>query len=733
MFASCSFATNPAGPSHRRQELVATVLLILTACSSLPSAPGRDVCRKSDIDCTKAPDRCPDAGDDDSGTEPLPPDTYVGPFATRGEHFAAWDGERYRRFFVRGVNLGAALPGDGPNDLKATEEMYARWFDTMREGGVNALRPYVLQFPSFYRTLAAHNRAHPEAPIFLIQGIWLPEPDEKGTLDLHLLTARFDANIEEAVDAIHGKRVIPQRTNGGWGIYDEDVSSWTLGWLPGREVLATEIISTDRHHAGTNRYDGERLRVAQGSPSEVWIAERLDHLVDYERRLHDAGRPFAFSNWLELDPIKHPTEGRASGKDVAQVDLSRVDPFDAPAGYFVSYHAYPYYPNFVSEDPGYRMCADDLGPNSYLGLLRDLRDFHAGTPLFIAEYGVPSSWGRAHSSHSGMHHGGLDEAEQGTFLARMIGNIHDVGAAGGAMFHWTDGWWKRIWITNKVTFPSERLRLWHDMMNAQQHYGLVAFELPPPAFDEAPSTTGDARIRDVRAAFDAEFVHLRITLNAPLLDGDRLVIGLDTYADDRGETLLPNGARTTLRNEFALSLVAPDAAELQVLHSYDLRTIGYTAPPGVTYRSTVSDSGDWAPMKWRIAAAHSADDGSMDFPEELHPIGVLRSRRAAAPQSSRDAVVIDDATVTIRLPWTLLHFADPSRRRVIDDAPQTPSVTEVFETPGIAFAVSIGGTLVETPRLGWPMWNEVPETRQRMKAGAATFFERLHALPTWLD
>src|SRR5262249_31006884 len=150
---------------------------------------------------------------------------------------------------------------------------------------------------------------------------------------------------------------------------DADVSPWMLAWLPGREVLSAEVLATDARHPDQDHFEGTHLRLKCGTPTETWMARRLDHLADYELGQYSETRPLAWSNWLELDPIHHPTEGTASQKDVAQVDLGRIDPFGLPAGYFVSYHVYPYYPDFVSEDPGYRTFSDDMGPDSYLGML----------------------------------------------------------------------------------------------------------------------------------------------------------------------------------------------------------------------------------------------------------------------------------------------------------------------------------------------------------------------------
>src|SRR5207237_1278901 len=78
------------------------------------------------------------------------------------------------------------------------------------------------------------------------------------------------------------------------------------------------------------------------------------------------------------------------------------------AGYFAAYHVYPYYPDFIDLDPGYGAARSAEGPSHYFGYLLDLRRHHAGRPVLVAEYGVPSSRGVSHLQTEGMHHGRRD-------------------------------------------------------------------------------------------------------------------------------------------------------------------------------------------------------------------------------------------------------------------------------------------------------------------------------------
>src|SRR5262249_10449517 len=204
-------------------------------------------------------------------------------------------------------------------------------------------------------------------------------------------------------------------------------------------------------------------------------------------------------------------------------------------------------------------------------------------------------------SYSGMHHGGHTESQQGIYAARMLRNIYDSGYAGAFYFHWMDGWFKRVWITNYRTFPGDRLRLWHDVTNPAQNYGLLAFDVGPPTFRDLPIVTGGAAVNRVSAAADAEFLHLEIQTAVPVAAGESVVIGLATYRQDLGESVLPDGVRApSLRSELALSAVrGTGQAQLVVMSSYDTYGLDRNTPASYSLlRSTVSDAGAWMPVKW---------------------------------------------------------------------------------------------------------------------------------------
>lgn len=661
-------------------------------------------------------------------------DTYPVPFTAKNNstYLQRWNGSAYENFYIKGMNLGIGLPGTQAGDLAATREHYARWFKKMGEIGVNSLRIYTLHFPHFYEELGKYNAAHPTKPIYLFHGVWLDEENDANVFhtELHQASDGFRRNLREAVDAVHGNLTVASRRGRAYGSYRSNISRWVAGWVIGREIIPDEILETNRMHPQDTSFKGKHVNLPQGSPSEVWLADKVDYLIEYERSRYKVDRPITCSSWPTLDPLKHPTENPIeTSEDVASIDMANIDTFDAPGGYFASFHAYPYYPDFIVNEPSYQNERDSEGVNNYIGYLKALKAHYNKIPLVIAEYGTPSSWGNAHFSPSGMHHGGHDEVEQGHYNARMTHNLYDTGMAGGMLFAWIDEWWKRTWIIDEISFPRERYRLWDNLTSPEANFGLIAFELPPPVYKTLKEqATGP--VARIETASDPQYFRVRLGLRENYRPGERMVLGFDTYRDDLGDPILPTGARSSHRNEFALDLDLPKGARLLVTQPYDLVGIWHrSSGPQQIFQSKAVEGAPWALVRWQNDQPRTSADGSLSFPVKFYDIGILRIRQYSAPATSMDAVVVNDRQIEVRLPWTLLNFVDPSSRSVMHDDRSTPG-RESLVSEGIAVSVDYRGQVLDSDgRHSWQTWTLVPPTTERDKPGMADMQRAFSSLP----
>lgn len=682
-------------------------------------------------------------------------------YKTDDDHLMVRQNGRWRPIFLKGVNLGVGVPGTRAGHLAATREQYARWFKLMGENGINTLRIYTLHYPRFYEELDKYNRANPDQPIYLLHGIWL---DEKfGGLDL--LSEDFEENMREVVDCAHGNCHINHRYGRAYGTFKTDISRWIMGWIVGREVNPEEVERTNEHLAGKNDFSGRHIQVRDAQPGDVWWGEQVDYLIGYELEGYGQTRPISVSSWPTLDPLDHPTEGDIyTSEDIESFDMMKLEAVDAPGGLFATFHAYPYYPDFIVDDPDYREHADAEGPNSYLGYLLDLKAHHDTMPLFIGEVGVPSSWGSAHWGYEGMNHGGHTEVEQGEVNARLFRSAFDTNTAGAAVFAWIDEWWKPTWIVDPRGSDEERRPFWHNVCAPEQNYGLIGFDLGEPAWEEeALKTSSDGFIKEVSLVHDTQYFYARLRIDGRFSDADRLTIGFDTYGDkespqfseELGESILPGGIQTQNRNEFALMIEGSERADLMVTQAYDSRRIWHGSPEeGQLYQSIKSDGGPWNLVTWLNSQAHGSNDKSYWFEETFHEIGRLKIRREGQADTSHDAVVLRDDRVDIRIPWTLLNVTDPSQLHVLHSSPNAAKKGRNSEaiTRGIAVSVAFNGELLlETERYRWEPWgragdlNDIPGYEpapdggpnwieyERIKPAMSILRDALNELPTWMD
>ena len=638
------------------------------------------------------------------------------PFKCIGNYIAIRKDGDYVPIFIKGVNLGVGIPGRHPGELAPTREQYRHWLERISECGFNSLRIYTLHSPRFYEEFAAYNEEYTDNPLYLFQGIWLDE--ENPGNDLHTMTGVFDEEIEMAVNCIHGNAQIEYRAGKAHGTYTNDISRWIIGFIIGREIYPTEVIATNELHSEITAFTGTAVMLANGTPSEIWATERLEKLITYERDRYNVQRPASFSSWPTLDPLEHLTEPDFSLEDIVAIDLEPLETFNAPAGVFASYHAYPYYPDFMNEDTGYQTFYDDQGQNNYIGYLTELKRHHASRPLLIAEYGVPSSWGNAHSSISGMNHGGLDEVQQGHYNNRMLHNIYDTDCGGGMLFALFDEWFKNSWITSPLNPDTERRPLFHNVTNPEQNFGLIAFDSGEPDFEYWPETNGDGPINRLRSAYNHEYFYLKIELDHDFSETDTVVVAYDTYRSDLGESVLPNGTIVTNRAEFALE-ISHETAQLYVTEAYDIFGIWHgVAGPEQLFHSVPSDNARWNRVMWKN------NIGEMD----VQDIGLLGIHGDGETESSLDAVAITENRIEIRIPWALLQFTDPSMMMLIDDDRNTAE-RETTRSDGISVSVSTGSELIATGRLLWETWNTPPVTVERDKASYYIVKEGLNSVP----
>ncbi len=678
--------------------------------------------------------------------------------------------------WMKGVNLGAALPGRHASEFPDSST-YAGWVTSMVEMGTNVVRLYTIHPPALYEAILQHNTDHPDRPLRIVHGVWTELPDDHDFAAPDFEDGFF-SEMRRVVDLIHGRADIRPRPGNASGHYTADVSPWTAAYIIGREWEPFSVLAFDSLRAGLE-WDGRYVRVEGGNAMDAWLGRAIEHMVAYETETYRHQRPVAYTNWPTLDPLDHPTETtvaeevamrEARGEvvervpleydnDGIDVDPSRIKPTPLfTAGTFASYHAYPYYPDFMVLDEGYARANSSFGPSGYFGYLSDLLRHHDDMPVLIAEYGVPASIGNAHLQPQGWHHGGLTEVQMAEANRRMTLEIAEAGGAGAIVFAWIDEWFKRNWLTIEFEIPLDRNRLWYNRLDAEQHYGMIAMEalpaIPGESMEQRASgwrergATVESDGLIVRAAHDEAYLWLRV--EAPDRGpADVLYVGFDLLDPARGDRLWPGGVGP--RSPVGLEMVlVDDGAEVRLLAdpsmnpfaivpvadgSEDARRREIGAPPRGAFQGAFEQrfnrpwrtvdhaDGRYDSLRVLVNRRRLGRDGT-EFMGAGYDRGILPPGPAPDGLWERDGVSV----LEVRIPWGLLDVTDPSSRTLLQSAATDSGGFGTTQIPDVGLVVGLAGpggawrgarTGDDVGRYAWPVWEEPEWTARRRPAWAA--------------
>ena len=677
------------------------------------------------------------------------------PARVEGEHFAWRTDSGWTPVYLKGVNLTATLPGHFPSDSVTDSGVYKDWFQRITDLGANTLRVYTIMPPAFYRALFQWNQSPSLPRLHFLQGIAFGDPPGNDLFNRPYYEA-CQKEIRETLDVLHGQGDVGATPTHPGGLYTHDVSPWVAGLLIGQTWPSHVVSGNDRSHPDMRSYPGKYVEVPAGTPTEIFLALMVNEAAEYEEIRYNWQHPIALLNWPTLDPLRHPTgksylaepavrrghgEGAAAraapfdNDDGVSLDPTHLRSRDRfPAGYFAAYSVFPFFPDFISTDPGYQQVRDDQGSNPFLGYLRDLKRHHRGLPLVITDYGVSTSLGISHFSPAGFNEGGHTEQQQGDLLARFTHNIYEAGAAGGFVFEWVDTWFRHSWLLSDLAASPDRRIYWTDFMDPAQHYGLLAADSDhrsthrltggpkewsnsPPLYAELSpgllQPLGDHydSVRDLKALYveaDQGFLYLRLVVGK--LDYDRdgqpdwhavnYLIGLATAPGTAGLTTLPCIApvRFPMGMTYAIHLGGPEASHIWIASSYNpFRIVPVegipsqtTLVPKLAWKPQVMDSGSFEAQILETNQPGYAPDGEYHAPER-YDRGILRYGTLDPKGPDYDPLAewhanVQTNTIDLRIPWGLLNVTDPSSFRIFAGLERDGTVL-TSETPGILLAV----------------------------------------------
>jgi len=693
------------------------LLFGLSACTGAVPAPAASPA--AEVTATQTPE---------PAATPVPTPGYTGPVSrVEGKTFLVRDENGvFSPFFVKGVDIGAAKPGYWPGEFGITEEDYLRWFRLIGELNANTIRVYVPQMPGFYNALLAYN-LQAEKPLYLMQGIYMNEE----LIETHLnafnkdLTDIFYRDIANTIDIIHGNATVEKLPGNAGGEYTADVSEYVIGYLPGIEFSADFVMGTNEQNPDKTEFSGTYVKTESASAFEVFLAEAQEYMIDYEQSRYDVQRPIAITNWVTTDPLTHPNEPYQDTEDAVSIDVEHIKATEAyTAGFFASYHVYPYYPDFLSYDATYITEED---PNSYRAYLTQL-NAHYSMPVLISEFGIPTSRGKTHENIvTGFNQGHIEEKTQGEMLVSMMRDIRETGCMGGLIFSWQDEWFKRTWNT-KDQEETERRPYWFNVESPEKSFGLLAFHPGETTAVLIDGKTDDWSESDVvsesnglRLSVQSDEAYLYFCVDSGVFafGKDVLYIAADTIPEQGN--LSYGGLQFSNAADFLIVLDGQNQSAMLTDVYYDVFQYQYSVQSRLLPKlehQTEQNSGIFTEIYTVMSRGFVLPETKETIPFSKFNVGQL-TYGISDPDSPAFNSLADfyaaDGVIELRIPWLLFNVRDPGTKNIIADWNKTGDVTgQTIES--FAFAVCSDQSAGEV-RFGsytWDSW-DLPTYHERLK------------------
>jgi len=349
--------------------------------------------------------------------------------------------------------------------------------------------------------------------------------------------------------------------------------------------------------------------------------------------------------------------------------------------------------------------------------------------LVIAEYGLPTSRGVSHFTPSGFNQGGHSEAQQAEYSLMLTDDIVQSGCAGAVYFEWADEWFKHNWLVMDFEIPFEDRKLWHNMENPEQNFGILALEDRRKHIDgdlqdwnEEELGWNDER-KKIYTSADATYFYVGAQLPDFDFATQNLYIAIDTYDNHKGDHRLPFSNKIFDRGfEFLVSFTALDSARIQVDEPYSVFTDIYNDYIPV-YASQPNENGKYIDELMLVNRGRESLTGEHYDSIINNRSPLLRADSDVAETSNADwNWDAGTHSLELRLDWHLINVSDPAKKYVLDDKPGTKKI-EASQTEGFHLYVFVtdkqNKLLAQYPPeealfSTWENWDE-PQWTQRKK------------------
>ncbi len=606
----------------------------------------------------------------------LNPDAKImADFKVSGKKILINQDGKYSQLAIKGVTLPSYIPKHHGSDFAIDYDTYYHYFELISEMGANTILIYTIYNDSFYDAFYDYNRKNKE-PLYLLQGLQVSDYANDSSEDAYGKEFYYSLKEDgyEAIDVIHGKRIISANQDKGSGYFNKNVSPWVIGYIIGNDWNG-ETIAYTNHQDYETSYQGTYISTnSNANAFEVMIAKVMDSMIEYESNKYKTQRLITMASSLNCDPFEYQAYYASQMNKVASIDINNFVVEDAYlSGVFASYSIYDFYDSFYeyfSADQKTKVAdiLSNLDTTNFYTCYGSLLSNYHSMPVVITGYGFSSSRG------SESVNGPLSETQQGMALINTYQDLINSGIDGVLIDSWQDSFDKRMWNTSYAIGVNNTYN-WHDIQSESTGFGLLTYKTNENLIDGSnkdwPEKTviSDNSIK-ISAFYDEIGLYLYLE-GQDVLTKD-IYIPIDV-TDKSGSNVDNERNLSFSRNADFLLKINKEQSELLVQSRYESLRANYLyqierQDPFIEYPSI--DEAKFVAIKMicenkNLVHQDYSDEQLYEMRKSpVYPTGILN-------QGAKDDALTDLAYgkkgIEIRIPWQMLNFYDPTNNLVHDD------------------------------------------------------------------